>query len=376
MVERVVGVKTSIYHLDVKFSTFRQIAVIEFHLPRSSFLFRMGVRMKKLFLFGLVALVGISQTANADSNAGGGIVNSESINLGSGPFNHGAPVGSGDNTIVTPTFVGGFNANRIRFSGTLTSLISGTFASEADIRVTLGANFFDWQNPGGAVTFTTQTYNSSQALTGALLNANPAGTWSVQFFDSFNDGAGADSRSNDVIMTFEEALPTTDSNGVFGGPTFNATGSYNSVGEFAVAQTAGLNGNHDRYSFTLGVAGTLDYGTTATPGFTGLVNGDTEIAIFDGSGNFVVGSDDDDNGPGLYSLKTGLSLAAGNYTLVVGDFSTTWGATLATSTYGSAPAAGYDYGLFMNFTSAVPEPSSLAALGLLGLAFGFRRRRS
>lgn len=328
-----------------------------------------------------VAVLNISSQSLADSNATGGVTNSETVSLGAGPFDHAAAVGNaGNSVVVTPAFTGGFMANQVRFTGALIEVLSATIGSEADIQIrgpNPSTNSFNWQNSAtGTNTTTPVNYASTQALTGALLNVDPAGTWTVEFFDSFDDGAGADARSSNVNMTFLRSLPTTDSNGSFVAGTLVANVAYNGVGEFAQSLTAGANGNNDRYSFTIPAAGTLDARTFGTSVFTGNTNGDTEIAIFDSLGNVVPNAFNDDGGTGngLYSELVGVPLAAGSYTLVVGDFDTNFSntSTLSNLTFGSAPAAGYDYGLRLLF---VPEPVSAlyAVAGLLAVTI--RRRR-
>ncbi|MFO0261965.1 MAG: hypothetical protein ACK53V_10085, partial [Planctomycetota bacterium] len=98
--------------------------------------------------------------------------------------------------------------------------------------------------------------------------------------------------------------------------------------ENAVAQTAGANGNNDRYNFTLLSDGTLSVETFGTNVFTGNINGDTEIGIFNANtGAIVTGAFDDDSGPGLYGALTNVTLTAGNYTLVIGDYDTNFSNT-------------------------------------------------
>jgi len=340
--------------------------------------------MKAKF-FVAALLVGLAASPSfADSNAsGGGVTASETINLGAGPFDHDNPVGTAGslNSIVNVNFTGGFVADRVRFIGTLTKVASGDFASENDIRITrVGpGTFFNWQNPGPSnSTWTTINYDNSQSITGSFVGGiDPNGAWTVTFYNSFQDATtGVDATSANVSMVFEKSDPLVDSNGVFSAGTLTSGVEYNSVGEFAVAQPAGANGNNDRYNFTLAQDGTLNIETFGTNVFTGNVNGDTEIGLFNATtGAIVPNAFDDDAGPGFYSLLSNLTLTAGNYVLVVGDFDTNFSntSTLSNLTFGSATTP-YDYGLRMNFT-AVPEPTSagLLAVGAAGLLL--RRRR-
>lgn len=323
--------------------------------------------MKLRFVLSLALLVSaLSALSWADSNGTlGGVLNSESISLGAGPFNHGAPIPSGDNSVVNPVFVGGFTANRVRFSGTLTKVAAATFASEADIRIQLGAFTFNWQNPGPASSaFTVLPYDSTQTIAGI----DPAGLWTVTFFDSFNDGAGADATSSGVTMEFQNVQPNSDTNGAWNLGTLDAINSYSRVGEFAVG------GVHDRYTFSLGSSATVSFGTDFQ---NVLLNQtvDTEVGLFDAAtGNIITNAFDDDSGPGLYSQVNNVLLGPGTYTIVVGAFNTNFSntSTLANLTFGSLTG---DYVLNIN---VVPEPTTLGALaglGVLGLAFGSRRRR-
>jgi len=122
---------------------------------------------------------------------------------------------------------------------------------------------------------------------------------------------------------------------------------------------------------------------------------DTELGVYDASGNLV--ASDDDDGAGLYSaLSFGATtptraytiggdispmtpangrdgtLGAGNYWLAAGAYNTTFGATdwQVTSSAGGDPDS-FD----LNFrTDLVPEPHTFAVLGL-GAAVLLRRRR-
>ena len=337
--------------------------MIEPYIPRC--LITMGASsMKPRLLFLATCLVAGLTTipAFADSNAtGGNIANSESVFLGAGPFFHADAVGDADNTIATATFVGGFNATHVRFSGDLTSIIGGTYGSEADIQVRQ-APFVDftWQNGLPSGSYTTASYDTSFDMG---FTWDPAGTWEIEFIESFSDGPGADSMSENVTMTFEERIPISDSNGNFALPSIGTYGSASSVGELALSNL------YDSYSITLENNGLFSFYTDYDPaGFTGD-SIDTEIAIFDSAGNLVANNDDGGPGASLYSGIIDLALTAGDYTLVVAGYNTTFADGFSV-TPGNATG---DYRLFVTLT---PEPS---AAGLLFAAVGvvaLRRRRN
>jgi hypothetical protein len=324
--------------------------------------------MKKFFGCAAVALVVLSATTVlADSNAsGGGVTDSESVSLGAGPFSHGAAVGSGDNSVVSGiNFSGSFLANRIRFSGTANSLIPATWASEVRMRVSDDNVFtpgtFDFV-AGAGQTYTTFDYDLSADITGSWAGgvAPNSGAWSVEFFDSFSDGAGADAESVNVVMTFERTEELNDSNGNWSLGTING-GTVSDIGELALANL------FDTYTFSLGTDGTLDILTEFEDVYTGL-SLDTEIALFDSSGTLI--GTDDDGGPGTYSALSGLNLTAGDYTLIVAGFNSTF-ADGFDVTPGDSTG---DYRVSLSF-SAIPEPSMLAALGLMSLGCCAARRR-
>ncbi len=128
---------------------------------------------------------------------------------------------------------------------------------------------------------------------------------------------------------------------------------------------------------------------------------DTELGLFSGFGAGATFVDtDDDSGLGLASVLTfgagsGLmlgdafnlggngiaegedgNLAAGNYTLVVGGFNTTFGSTLGGTTFGSA-SGDYTINVYTNKAgfAVIPEPTSTL---LMFVGFGIaaiRRRR-
>ena len=96
---------------------------------------------------------------------------------------------------------------------------------------------------------------------------------------------------------------------------------------------------------------------------------DTELALYDSSGNVVL--TDDDSGTFLSALVvSGGDIDAGTYFLAAGGFNTTFGPDFqaVSTSVNSGP-------LVITGLSVVPEPTSLALLGLGGLA-ALRRRRN
>ena len=326
------------------------------------------MRIKNLLTMLALSLA-VPSLAFADSNAtGGGVVNSESIFLGAGPFDHGSGLGSPLNTVASMgTFTGGFTANYLRIQGTLTAVNTATWGSEADIQVRsdslLNPFSFTWENPGPGAAFTTFDYDSAQLLTTAVDPGTFTFGFDVEFFDTFeDDAAGPDSQSSNVTISFEELVAVSDTDGVFDLGSVSLGDQAGSVGEFA------LEGLFDLYSINLTENGELSFFTGEDlGGFVGSTV-DTEIAIFDSAGTLI--AEDDDGGEGTYSGIFDLALTAGDYTIAVSSFDSTF-ADGPTVTAGTGIG---DYSLNVSFS--VPEPTSFALLGLGGLAMVIRRRRN
>jgi hypothetical protein len=329
------------------------------------------VKFRYYFPLFVIAAALAANPALADSNAsGGGVTNSESVSIGAGPFDHGDAIGSADNTIISGiAFTGGFNATHIRFTGTLTSVIGATWGSEADIQIRQGLfSSYDWQNPGPGGTFSTFDYDFAGELDGDFAGGTDpgaGGAWEIEFFDTFDDGAGADSQSTNVEMIFEEQTALSDTDGVFSLGNIGIDGSAGSVGEFA------LPGLFDLYTITLDEAGLFTFFTDEDPnGFVGTTV-DTEIGIFDAAGNLI--AENDDGGNGLYSGIFDLSLAAGDYTLAVAPF---LGGASFEDGFVVNPGTGTGDYIINASLVAIPEPGTLAFLGIGGLGLlAFRRRK-
>lgn len=327
----------------------------------------------KLTLSLAVAIAGLFATpAFADSNASGGtVLNSETVVLG-GPFDHGADPGDADNSTTTAVFAGGFTANSLRFSGTTTAVVAGTWGEESDIVATepgLGGSTFTWESTGDPAAYTAFDFDNSQSITGTFAagidpGAN-GGSWGLEFIDTFDDDTGADSQTTNLEMTFEEADPIMDSDNTVALSGLGGLGSSDSsVGELA------LGGLLDTYTFTLTGTGFFSASTFSdTSVFTG-VDLDTEIFLLDSTGELLATNDDIAAGVNAFSEVVDIALGPGSYSLVVGGFDTSYDE--ATDIFTAGDDIG-DYGITASFV--VPEPSSLALLAVAGLGVGYRRRR-
>ena len=290
--------------------------------------------MRVHFVLLVLAVAGlISQPSFADSNVTTNeVLTSETVSIGAGPFDHGADVGSADNTTTTATFTGGFTANRVRFTRTITSVINTTRAFEAQISITPpgGGDSFTFLGPA-LPEFTTLDRDDREDITFTFPNGiDPSGTWTIEFFDSFEDGPGADSQSANVEMTFEETAVVDpadkdpnlvcfldDEFGVFSFDPINPSDQVSSVGEFILPFLV------DAYNFTLTSDQTLEIFTESDPDGLAGIDADTEIAIFDADGILIAENDDGFPNVSFFSSLT-LDLTAGDYTIVVGTFDTTF----------------------------------------------------
>lgn len=174
----------------------------------------------------------------------------------------------------------------------------------------------------------------------------------VYVYDSFND-AGQDAliNSGTLRVTYSDSAPPP--------PTPPTSVAAVAGGSLSSTLTPG---EVEWYSFSW-AGGAINLNTE---GSLLAPDNDTEIGIYDAVTGALIASDDD-SGTDALSLLAG-DLAAGNYLLAVGAFNTTFGGGFgATSTSANTGL------VIVNGISIVPEPTSLAVLGLVGLVA--RRRR-
>lgn len=330
---------------------------------------------KTLSIVALLAVCGAGQALASDE----AVLFSESVSFtGVESFD---ALGASGNTTLGHTFTGGFAANSISFSGMLTELETATFASEADIEMIGPAGTFTL-GPTSVTSYSgTLAVDTSGVIDPAV---DFAGAYTFEFFESFDDASGtADQIWDDLTITFSEVGIT---NGMF---ALGAVG----VGDTATASGHNVAGGLDFYDFSVGAVGAS--GSYLNINTSDPVTGDTidtEIAIFDAAG-ILVGLDDDGQISalgGLYSMLSfgvddptagdgapgsdGATLAAGDYTVVVGGFNTNFEDLTIGASHISEVIAGTSAGDYDLSITYVPAPASAAILGLGGIA-AIRRRR-
>ena len=296
------------------------------------------------------------------SNAVGPVVtNSETISL-AGTFDHAGLAGDPLNSVATiapGTFAGNFTVNQVNITADATEVVAATWLNEVQFGINdAGGNGFAVFNADPTQTYTGPVPITATGTTSGAFTSQDS--WSLEFFDGFDDDAAtADSTTSNVTVEFVELTPGSDVAGLFGLDL--SSGSASSVGEFAAG------GLLDTYDFTLTSAGVFNAFTSAdAAGFTGA-DADTELFLLDSTGAVLASNDDT---VGLFSDTGNVDLVAGNYSLIVGSFNTI---DNGDGTFTAGAGTG-DYALSASFT-AVPEPSSLAILGIFGIGLCSRRRR-
>jgi hypothetical protein len=281
------------------------------------------------------------------------------------------------NITTSTTFTGGYSVGRLRVTGTLTGVIPASFASEARIRVTTPLGRTLTLQPFITSAFSGPlTINPAYELIVQPAEADAAGLWTFQFYESRNDGAGTDALWNTITIELDDAPPPP--------PPGDHTTALN-LGEIGAGQTVT---HHEPdwdfypgvkwYRFdvpvpvTPGTSTYLDIDSNQTAYGTGNdVVTDTEIALFNQSGTLIAQDDDDGEGlasllsfgaissrPGGYQSQDG-TLPPGTYYLCVAPFNATFASGFSVTTNSTAFPADVRVRLSSGFTSPPSAPAAL-----------------
>ena len=289
---------------------------------------------------------------------------------------------NGGNDVVNGVVAGGYNLTNVVASGTVVDgpAAGSNWLQDASIAVT---------HPGGSYNLTdlSSINGDNGGAPDTFANAfpgeaeggfDPAGASTFEFYESTDEGP-VDSITPDNIwsaISLELWGQTT--------PDMIVNGSF-SLGTLMDGVTlcddthSHVSGGLDFFDFTLPMDGTVDIATLAsTAGAAGVEIDDTEIGLFDSTGAFIIGNDDNATLGDFYSELLAVPLTAGNYTLVTSGFNSNLagfgglvpGDDIGTVTAGTAEG---DYALKVTFT-AIPEPGTALMLfaGLISI-LGLRR---
>ncbi len=178
-----------------------------------------------------------------------------------GPYsgNSGGLVGSPDNTIVTFNYAGpDFLPVNFIFNGDLTKVLSGSYASEARVNVTApnGDNFLSGQLTG--ITSFTGTIHIGPTTVAAPVwspGFSALGNWTFEFYESYDDGPGADSTWANLTIQGREFVPPPPALYAF---NMDTNPGWATQGQWAWGQPTG-GGSHNRDP-AAGFTGTNVYG--------------------------------------------------------------------------------------------------------------------
>jgi len=263
-----------------------------------------------------------------------------------GPVNSGGAVGSGDNGIIVFAYAGpSFAVGDITLQGDLTEVLGATYGSEARLRITApGGQTWD-SGPWTATNDFTGTIAVGPSTQGSFgLGTQGAGNWTFEFWESYDDGAGADSFWTNLNITVDEfQVPPPPSSFDLG--TFSSVTQIETDGAY-----------------------------------------DSEIGLYDANGTLLGNDDDGGNGVGSLLNFGGGGLADGTYYLAVSGYNATFANGFAVT---AGSASGQTNLLFDGvlvdtrdhaantvdwYSFTIPAPSGMALLGLGGIA-AVRRRR-
>jgi len=267
--------------------------------------------------------------------------------------------GDATNELRTATLANTDPIGKISITGSLTSVIAATYASEARIRVTPvgGGAAFNIQ-PFTTTTFTGTITVTNYQYTMAAPVANGQGDWGLEFFESFNDGAGADATWDSIALTFI-APPPPPANDLCGAAIAlaldtAATGDTSGATTDLVSVCGGAgNGKDVWYTFTAPYAGDFRVQTCGS-GY------DTVLSAYDACGGTQLACNDDaDCSDALRSKINLLGLTLGQTVAIrVGGFAAA----------GGTPASGAFTVVVNAITPPPPPPANDECAGAIAIS--------
>jgi hypothetical protein len=246
------------------------------------------------------------------------------------------PNGNAVNQIRTNEFTGTYAVGKVRVSGDLTAINTGTFAGEANILVT----------PPSGPTFILDPFAAQGGFTGTVSVsdfvftlptpvASAAGTWTFRFFESFDDGgvASDDASWDTITITLDDEVPPPPPP-----PAAEDLGNVSATPSTSISDTTTLAAGEIKW-YKITVTEAINASSFLDIDTLGSTFSDTEVGVYTATGALV--TSDDDDGPGFLTMVSfgaggsaangGIgqdgSLAAGVYYVAVGEFNMTFGGT-------------------------------------------------
>jgi hypothetical protein len=210
---------------------------------------------------------------------------------------------SSANSVRTGNLIGGYTLGRIDLSGSLTAVHQSTWRTDSRVLITApdGLTSIVFQPFTSGTTYSTLTFSRSLYFPAGTV---PAGTWTLRFFEVFDDGGTAliDATWNlTVVFTNDQPVaPIATNLGVITwavSPTiFQESLSAGQVRWYRFTTQGLTAASNGRYV-------DIDTAQSDLPApLSGQFPNDTSIALYDASGNLIVA--DDDSGPGFTSQLT------------------------------------------------------------------------
>ncbi len=233
------------------------------------------------------------------------------------PLNSDDPGGTFSMTFANSDGGGAYSAIRVRFAGTLTSNVAGTYAQEVAIDVTPPGGAMQTFLLGAGGVYATQTFDIARTLAAPVAGG---GTWTFALRETYDDSIGVpDSIVSDLVVTLDDTAAEPPANTNLGTLVDGVPVSQEVVlgaGEvkwFKITTAEASEAAHRK----------LDINTLASTSLD-----DSEIGIYTSTGTGLFANDD--AGGGLFSQLTfgeeGAQgpLNAGTYFVAVSSYNATF----------------------------------------------------